>query len=60
MTGGRYKGAKWQALEKISKSGSCWERAMTLIEVGRFHPAFYPKVMDPKGNYYRVLYRVEE
>jgi hypothetical protein len=58
-TGGLYLGAKWQTLEKVSKSGKIWERAMNLLETGRFHPAFYPRTMDPKGIYYRVLYRIE-
>ena len=56
-TGGIYQGAKWQSLEKISKSGTVWERASILLETGRFNPAFYPKTIDPKGVYYRVLYR---
>ena len=58
-TGGMYLGARWQTLEKVSKSGLIWERAMNLLEMGRFNPAFYPRTMDPKGMYYRVLYRIE-
>jgi hypothetical protein len=58
-TGGLYKGAKWQTLEKVSKSGLIWERAMNLLERGRFNPAFYPRSIDPKGVYYRVLYRIK-
>jgi len=58
-TGGLYLGARWQTLEKVSKSGMTWERAMNLLEMGRFNPAFYPRAMDPKGIYYRVLYRIE-
>ena len=57
---GMYRGARWQTLEKISKSGLVWERAMNLLETGRFHPAFYPRAMDPTGIYYRVLYRVQD
>lgn len=57
--GGVYKGANWQALEKISKSGKVWERAMNLLETGKFNPAFYPRTIDPNGSYYRVLYRIE-
>jgi hypothetical protein len=56
-TGGVYQGAKWQSLEKISKSGTVWERATILLETGSFNPAFYPKTIDKKGVYYRVLYR---
>jgi hypothetical protein len=58
-TGGLYKGANWQALEKVSKSGLIWERAMNLLELGRFNPAFYPRTIDPKGAYYRILYRMK-
>ena len=56
-TGGIYQGAKWQSLLKISKSGTVWERATILLETGSFNPAFYPKLIDPKAVYYRVLYR---
>jgi hypothetical protein len=56
-TGGIYQGAKWQSLEKISRSGTVWERATICIEVGRFDPAFYPKTLDQKGVYHRILYR---
>jgi hypothetical protein len=59
-TGGVYKGLNWQALEKISKSGSGWERAVNMLELGSFNPAFYPKTIDTKAAYYRVLYRVED
>jgi hypothetical protein len=55
--GGVYKGAKWQTLEKLSKSGTVWERAMNLLETGRFNPAFYPRNIDPKANYYQIFYR---
>jgi hypothetical protein len=56
-TGGIYQGARWQSLQKISKSGTVWERATILLETGSFNPAFYPKTIDKKGVYYRVLYR---
>jgi hypothetical protein len=56
-TGGIYQGARWQSLEKISKSGTVWERATICLETGGFNPAFYPKTIDQKGVYYRVLYR---
>lgn len=56
-TGGSYQGAKWQSLLKISKSGTVWERATILLETGGFNPAFYPKTIETKGVYYRVLYR---
>lgn len=57
---GAYKGANWQALEKISRSGTVWERAANYLDLGRFNPAFYPKTIDPNGAYYRVLYRTEK
>ena len=56
-TGGIYLGARWQSLLKISRSGTVWERATILLEMGSFNAAFYPKAIDPKGVYYRVLYR---
>lgn len=56
-TGGIYQGAKWQSLLKINKAGTVWERATTMLELGSFNAAFYPKTIDPKGVYYRVLYR---
>jgi hypothetical protein len=59
-TGGVYKGANWQALEKINKSGTVWERAVNYLELGRFNPAFYPRTIDPNGTYYRLLYRTEK
>lgn len=58
--GGVYKGANWQALEKISGSGTVWERAANYLDLGRFNPAFYPKTVDPNGASYRVLYRTEK
>jgi hypothetical protein len=54
---GIYQGCRWQALEKISKSETVWERAVIILELGRFDPSFYPKTIDPKGFYYRALYR---
>ena len=59
-TVGIFKGAKWQTLDKISKSGEVWERAANLLEMGNFNSAFYPRTIDPKGSYYRILYRTEQ
>ena len=57
---GVYKGANWQALDKISKSGAVWERAANFLDLGRFNPAFYPKTIDPNGASYRILYRTQQ
>jgi len=59
-TVGVFKGAKWQTLDKISKSGAVWERAANVLELGNFNPAFYPRTIDPNGAYYRILYRMEK
>jgi hypothetical protein len=59
-TAGAYPGLKFQALEKISGSGTVWERVVTVLETGRFNPAFFPRAIDPGAAYYRVLRRVQK
>jgi hypothetical protein len=61
VTMGAYKGARWQELEKLSKSGTVWERALNALGAsGEFNPQNYPPRIDPKYFEYRILYRAEK
>ena len=56
-TAGIYKGYSWQELDKVSKSGKVWERALSPLGNVGFDPAYYPTSIDPRATYYRILYR---
>ena len=60
ITAGIFKGNRWQAINKLSKSGTVWERQLNPIYTEDFSPNKYPTTIDPKdsGNY-RILYRAE-
>ncbi len=59
-TTGYFKGARYQALNKISKSGTVWESASVAIGHMEFDARQYPITMDPKAVVYRVYLRVQE
>ena len=58
VTRGVYKGDRWQELDKLSKSGNVWERALTPLGTMEFNPNYFPTKIDPQQEYYRILYRV--
>ncbi len=58
ITAGIYKGNRWQAINKLSKSGTVWERQLNPIFMEDFSPDKYPTAIDPKdAGSYRILYR---
>lgn len=60
ITGKVYKGYRWQEIDKLSKSGTVWERALNPIGVGDFSPGNYPTKIDLNEPFYRILYRPKE
>jgi hypothetical protein len=52
---GNWEGHNWLELDKLSKSGTVWERALSPVR--DFDPRFYPREIDPNHPYYRILYR---
>ncbi len=56
-TDGMFDGYRWQEIDKLSKSGTVWERQLNPIAGGDFSPNYYPTKIDPESYYYRILYR---
>ena len=54
-TNSEWKGMKFHALQKISKSGTVLE--MVSLEVQDFNSKNFPTKVDPAAEYYRVYYR---
>ena len=52
---GEYKGAKWQSLEKISKTGKVREFVSRVVD--DFAPGNYPTSIDPNDHDYCIYYR---
>jgi hypothetical protein len=55
---GIYQGMRWQELDKLSKHGTVWERALNRRGSGQFNDD-YPTEIYPKNVYpfYRILFR---
>ena len=60
VTAGAGEGCHWQELDKLSKSGTVWERVYTVIYGVDFDPKYYPTKIDPARQYYGIFYRVKE
>jgi hypothetical protein len=59
-TAGPNKGDRWQELDKFSKSGKVWERVFSLLGTAEFKSSYFPIKIDPKAQYYGILYREEK
>ena len=60
LTSGPHTGYNWQALEKISKSGTV--RETQLSTAAQYDPAWYPTELKPDDTYtyYQIRYRAQE
>jgi opacity protein-like surface antigen len=56
--GGAYAGYKWQALQKLSKSGTV--REFEVKRVSEFDPNSYPTRVDAKDSSYKIYYRAKK
>lgn len=59
-TTGQYKGYKYQALVKLSKSGTVQESVFIAIGFEEFDPKKYPTKIDPTDSTYKIQYRAKE
>ncbi len=59
ITTGPYKGYKWKALNKLSKSAT-FQESVVVVGYGEFDSMQYPSNVDPKDSSYKTYYRANE
>jgi hypothetical protein len=59
VTTGAWKGHNFQALTKLSKSGTVLESEAYSF-LGDFSPSYYPTKINPQGMLYGLYYRAEK
>ncbi len=59
ITTGPYKGYKWKAINKLSKSAT-FQESVVVVGSGDFDSFDYPAMVDPKDSSYKTYYRAGE